>query len=81
MWTLGQTAGSWIGRGQVTTPYGQWSGADLIPGGAENDTVLRADEWPCTFILCLVTEDLTHVDRGHHSADLKTTLGRKQSIS
>lgn len=35
MWTLGQTAGSWTGRGQVTTLYGQWSGAVLIPGGAE----------------------------------------------
>lgn len=44
------------------------------------NSVFRVDAWPCAFILCLVTEDLPHVDHDHHSA-LMATLGRKQSTS
>lgn len=74
---------SWELDRKVSSHHSVWPGVRCCsyPWRGRDDTVLRADVWPSTFILCLVTEDLTQVDRGHDSADLKATLGRKQSIS
>lgn len=67
-----QATGSWTGRGQATL--------FLTLRGKDETLVFSVDAWPYTFILRLVTADLTCADHGYHSV-LMATLGRKQSTT